>query len=103
MSRSADNETGGTGAGSIGAVNIGGNAVSSIIAAGLTNPNGMFKDNDDAIFGAAQLDKLKNTIAALIMKGTTDPDSYFVADKFNSKPKINNATITLPDARYLVA
>ncbi len=114
----ADREIGGTGLdadtygpGTIGAVNIGskagsvtfGNVVNTVIAAGLSTTNTIFKDGDDTILGVTPAEQLKNRIASLIIKGSADPASYFAAGKFKVAPKIGTTSPDVTtDARFLV-
>ena len=85
-------------AGSIGAVNVGGNVSATTIGAGLSTTNTILKDSDDTILGG-----VASSIAKLIIKGTADPASYFAAGKFTAAPKIGTATVDpTADARFLV-
>lgn len=89
-------------AATIGAVKIGGNITSSVIAAGLSNPDGIFDNGDDTLLGIAP--KITSKIAALIVKGSADPDSYFATGAFTAAPKIGTSTIApATDPRFLVA
>jgi hypothetical protein len=86
-------------AGTIGAVNIGGNVIAGVIAAGLSSTNATLKDVDDTILGG-----IASNIRSLSIKGTADPASYFATGKFKANTKIEGANIDpANDLRFLVA
>jgi len=92
----SDHALGGTGgaadafrAGSIGKVSIGKAVTESVIGAGFSSEDSIFKNDDDAIIEAA-----KSTIASLTIKGSVSDDSYFAAGKFQTKPKIGGAAVS---------
>jgi hypothetical protein len=95
-------------AGQIGAIHIGpkhasGNVVTnSLIGAGFSSTDGLFKNGDDAIVGATSAERLVSTIASITLTGQADAGSYFAAGKFVKKPVIAGTPITpTADPRFL--
>ncbi len=99
-----DNQLGGTGAdadtfssGRIGTINILGQAINSIIAAGLEPVDGIIKNGNDVIVGGNG-----SAILGLNIRGIADLDCYFAAGAFGIT-KINGAILDPSnDSRFLV-
>ena len=106
----ADHALGGTGfdadtfgRGAIGAVAVGGNVTTSVLAAGLNPANAIAGDADDSIFGATNAEKLASRIASLVVRGGDISGSYFAAGSFTTRPRIGTSTIVLPHAQFRTA
>jgi hypothetical protein len=83
-------------AGAIGAVKVGGDILASVIAAGLSNPDGIFDNADDSVLGGSA-----SAVAGIIVKGTVSNDSYFAAGRFKGAVKFGAAVINpAADARF---
>ncbi len=99
-----DSRLGGTGpnsdtfaSGRIGSISIAGQAINSIIGAGLNPSDGIYGNGNDVIVGGTL-----SSISSLAIGSTADLASYFAAGLFGPV-KINGATVDpLTDARFFV-
>lgn len=75
----------------------GGNIIASVLAAGLSSSDGIFRNADDAILGGTV-----SAIACILVKGGADSARYFAAGRFGPV-KIDGAKVApTADARFLV-
>jgi hypothetical protein len=86
------------GPGRVGKVSIGGGVTGSVLGAGFSSADAVFKNADDLVLGGSA-----SKIAALTIKGQADAASYFAAGQFTKKPKIAGAVVDpVTDPRFLV-
>ena len=76
------------GAGSIANFRVDGAVAGSVVGAGLSTVDAIFKNADDAILGGK-----KSKVGAFRVGGDASPDSFFAAGKFPAKVKIGDAKV----------